>query len=165
MSLVRPLASDPRKSTVSFILFLFKRLRTLFCNRAITTPFLSTTSAPFPIQRREEQQHASPMPTTIFKTYKLLPIFTPLQLSLFSCTYKPPNLQAFCFDNVATVGGGAGVNFNKCSTTSPRNEGQPLLLGGLRELPPEAALDAQVPLRHGVVERRTHFHNLAFLRV
>lgn len=37
--------------------------------------------------------------------YKLLPILTPLRLSLFSCTSKALDLQALCFDDVATVGG------------------------------------------------------------
>src|SRR2546429_5705905 len=35
----------------------------------------------------------------------------------------------------------------------------------LHELPAEAPLDAQVSLRHRVVDRRTDFHNLAILCV
>src|SRR5437660_1094155 len=35
----------------------------------------------------------------------------------------------------------------------------------LCELPAEAALDTEIPLRDGMVDRRTHFHDLAFLRV
>jgi hypothetical protein len=31
--------------------------------------------------------------------------FTPLSLSLFSCTYELPNLQALCFQIFTTVGG------------------------------------------------------------
>src|ERR1700758_2013447 len=36
-------------------------------------------------------------------------IFTPCQLSLFSCTCELPNLQPLCFQILTTVGVGGGV--------------------------------------------------------
>ena len=45
-------------------------------------------------------------PTPLFATVTGALAIPPLSLS--SITYELPNLQDFCFDNVATVGGGGG---------------------------------------------------------
>src|SRR5437762_13313770 len=39
------------------------------------------------------------------------------------------------------------------------------LLTSLGELPPEAAFNAEIPLRNGMVKRRRHFQDLPLLRV
>ena len=107
-----------RSASISLI---FKSLRTLFRKGALPSSSQSITSALFPIQRRGEGICLSPnfqtfqpsnLPTLslcqLSTTYKLLQAFTPLRLSLFSCTYALPSLQLFSFDHVATVPGVGG---------------------------------------------------------
>ena len=56
-------------------------------------------------------------------------LLTPFSPSLFSSTYALPNLQALCFDNVATVGGGWGVpnfGFRVSNSMSPEIPTAPL---------------------------------------
>ena len=59
---------------------------------------------------------------------------TPSHGLLFSSTYKLPNLQHLCFDNVATVGWVGVPNFDfRISSTCPRQAGRryfPALVGG-----------------------------------
>ena len=66
--------------------------------------------------------------------------FTPSRLLLFSITYKLPNLQALCSDNVATVPGGRGSPFSFFRPrlrVSARGKASLPLLSGSIAIPPE----------------------------
>src|SRR6266581_3464220 len=97
MSSRRPYLEDPAGIVCISNPFLFMQSRTLLQPWGLPTLFSSITSALFPVQRRGRVAAGS-------RTHAFCP-FCPCLSSLFSCKYELPNLQALCFDNVATVGG------------------------------------------------------------
>ena len=106
----------------------------------------------------------TPLECALASKHSVLPGFgrscpsaTPLESALTETTSVNPLECA-----VPKKGGGEG---NRPSQRSPMKGELRGLLDSLRELPAEAALNAEIPLRDGMLDRRTHFHDLPFLRV
>ena len=99
----------PLLSAFLSISFAFNRLRTLFDNGAIATPFLSITCALFPMQWGGWGIFSRSVYPELRGVACTGGACTPKCHLLFSTTYTLPNLQALCFDDVATVGWGGRV--------------------------------------------------------
>src|SRR5690348_13508265 len=149
--------------------FLFMGFRTLCPQRSTATPLQSTVCALFPVQRRGRGSNSSPNLQTLQRvTFKrsLSPLecavpgfrrVTPLKCAVA----KTRSRNSFRMRSSEKRWGEG----NRPSQRSPMKGELRGLLGSLRELPAEAAFDAEIALRHGMVERRTHFHDSSFLGV
>ena len=106
-----PLTALFAKSAAPFIPCVFISLRTLLRNGTLPRPFVSITSALFPMQW-------GVWGASFVSRFTNPHSLTPGPPLLFSTIYALPNLQAICFHTVATVPGGGMASAKNSPVTT-----------------------------------------------